>query len=451
MILENTLIYKDIQELLAEKPTPVFYGWSCEIIAGGNKVIPFRVTSVIIQHLYLTNISASLEVNAVIPLGDWTTKVRPNDDRLEMILYMTPQSNVDITVDTGRSPFMQRFRCVVKESPGENKQMKDAPIHNTDVDGANITGLKDVTFQLFDLVAEHLRMREVGGIYRNVIPGDMVRTILGKESKKIAGGGDVTVRGVDIVPYSNTDVRKNIIIPHGTVLADLPDYVQKNCGGIYSTGIGYYLQSGMWYMYPRFDTRRYNTARKVLTVVNIPPNKFPNNEVTYKDSAKQLLVLNTGNLNYFDDSEYQQLNLGNGARFTDGKNITNNFGEYNNGELIIERVKNNSEFISEKKNTQYNYTPVTPSKIIANGYNEFAALARRECCHVQFDWENAKEGIIFPGMPCKIHYVGKDSVEEQEGIVMDASYFYDSVANSLTDQKFQCNATVTLLLRRKQA
>lgn len=71
-----------------------------------------------------------------------------------------------------------------------------------------------------------------------------------------------------------------------TILLDLPLYMQKKLYGVYKQGMGHYIQSGMWYVYPKNRTKR-NDDKVRFTNIYISPKDF----LKYAESTWQKKVM----------------------------------------------------------------------------------------------------------------------------------------------------------------
>jgi hypothetical protein len=448
MPIENTPIYDEVKKIIGGTEG-VFFKWTCEFIAGSEIIVPFKLVSVDIVRNYNQDYSDDIQIKVMFTEGVFNKKIMPWLASLEIALKRSPIVVGEATANANQKAEVQRYRGIFLEEP--TPYVKGATPDNIDTEGADLTGFKVVEFQLMDMVIEQLRGRSVGGIFKNAKAADVLRLLLGKESKKIDVPSEIAVKGVDMVEPSNTTVRETVIIPHGLPLIDLPDYLQVHCGGIYSAGMGFYLQRGMWYVFPEFDTTRFKKELKTLTVINVPPNKMPGVDHTYRTTGNQVIILSTGGFRHSDDSDNLQLNIGNGVRFTNADNVIDGYGKYENGKYSVDRTKNNSEFTAFDRPTGINKAMVSNVRITSNPFNEYSSLARRNCSHVMFVWENSNDSLIYPGMPCKLIYEDNDEVKETEGVVNQVHHYTTGRGSSMIDDRYQTQSTVIILIANPNA
>lgn len=449
MGIENTTIFKEMQAVPADGSKPVTFQVKAEIYAGGTVVNVFRVVSQDISRRYHENFSDVIMIECLVPLGDFHEHVLTNKDNLEVVVYKYAYKEDGNTVDLSRKIESQRYRAFIKEEPTPNIQK--ASRDNISTAGSNLTGFKKLYIQLIDIVAYKLMKQTVGGTFVNEVPGDVLWAVLGEESYRAGGPGEQAVRGVDIVkPYSNTKPSEHILIPHDVSLVDLPIYIQSCCDGVYSTGMGYYLQKGLWYVYPAADTERFNKSEMTLTVLNVPSNKMPHVERTYRQTNGQVIALCTGGMKHYDNSEETQQNEGNGARIASaGKAVQSEFGLFKDEQYFIARKENNSEFYSYQRKDGVNKAAFQLRAFSSNPHVTYTKIAFRECAYVDLVWQNSNDSLIYPGMPAKLMYENNGVVEEVLGVVHAANHFITGSAQSMVDNPHKTITVITLLIKKQ--
>ncbi len=255
------------------------------------------------------------------------------------------------------------------------------------------------------------------------------------------------VKGVDMVTASNKKARDHIIIPHGLPLVSLPEYIQKRCGGIYSAGLGYYLFNDYWYIYPCFDVTRFNKAQKTLTVINVPSNRFPGIERTYRKDGNNLVIIATGEVKFRDDSNTQQLNSGNGVRFTDAGNLLKGFVKTAGNKTIASRASNNSEVISVERENGNNNVQLSDKAINSNPYVEYSKLARRQGSVISFVWENSNPILLFPGMPVRVMYLDGGDIKEVYGVSLKAHDYTHARDEGMVSKRYLTHTMLSVFVK----
>lgn len=448
MANERNLITEEFDRITNEGPKRSAYYYTAEIMAGTTKITPFRISILDIVRDYSGNYADDIRLEFFIGTGTLHADIIPNKDQLTVYLRRQPVVGVSGEKNKNASVEMQAYRGALIE--GSSANIQSASPDNLSKTGADLSLPIIVTMQLTELVVEQIRMQTTGGNYYDEIPANVLRVMMGNDSSIATGDQQQRVRGVDLVPPSNTTPRKNITIEQGTPLIELPNYFQYKLGGIYSTGMGYYLQKGLWYIYPAADCTRWNKPHRSLTVVNVSDTKAPGLDRSYRETSNQVIILCTGKLKHFDNTEEVQLNRGNGARFTKAENVPSGFGEYvAPNRYVVSRKKNNTEFYSMQRRTGLQKAMTSRQKIVSNAFVEYSDIAMGECTYVMLEWQNSNEALIYPGMPTKIVYEDNGEVKHILGVVHKAHHVITGDSNSMVDTKHKTTSVITVLIAKQ--
>lgn len=446
MAIEDTPLYQEILEVMGTGPKKVHYYWDCEIHTPTEDLSVMRVVSVDIIRDYSENYSDVIMLEVMIPAGTFDFRVYPAKHQLEVTLFKTPVREVGDVEDQDLYREMQRYTATLVDQ-GSGVIENNSPTQENE-QAANLSDTKTVAFQLMDVAIGQLRFKEVGGIYRHNTPGDVARTILGAASRTVKVPRENRPKGVDIWPPDNTTPRSHVIVPHDTKLPMLAGFLQRECG-IYTAGIGFYYQRGIWYIFPEFGIKdRWKKAPRKLTILNVPQHKLPGIERTYRVDDGNITVLSTGEVKLLDDSEQLQLNRGNGVRFTDASQFVDGFVETGGNKAIARRGQINNEFIGLGRQDKTKNAPMSDRRITANPFVEYSELARRNCSHLQMTWENSEETLIYPGMPVRVLYLEGTRVRRLEGVVAGAHHFVTGQGQGITIKRHKTNTALSLLVGR---
>lgn len=444
MALEDTGLQLEVRKIVASGAKPVHSQWQSRILVGDEIVTPLKVLSIDVERLYDQQYSDRVFLEVAMGLGTYNRRVFPYRQSLEVVLTELPLSeigDVELEVEPIRT---YTYRGVLLEESSDSMQNNTQGLHNEET--ANLMDIKRVRFQLVDKALEQVRTIGVGGMYRREVPANVLRQILTRYSNQVEMDEDERILGVDMVAPDNTDIREHIEIPHGTPLVELPFLLQEEQGGIYSTGLGFYLQEGLWYVYPEYRTDRFGSTPKGLTVINVPPNRYPEMERTYRTTANQVVVLCTGEVIHRDGSDRLQDNLGNGVRFTDSRNVIESFSTTENNKTTVRRGKNNHEYVAFGKKTGIDFTPVIKESVSSNPFSQASKLARRKGATIQLKWENSQWGLLYPGMPVRFLYYQDNLVHEAEGVLLQAHHYIESNKPGLVMGRHVCNSALTIFV-----
>ncbi len=449
MNVQESPLYQEILKVFNDGAKDVHYKWEAMIRANGVLVSTYQVSYVQISRNYHTQqYSDEMTIEVTMRPGDYDFLVWPYKDNLEVVLTRTPLVEGGSDQNANQPILHLHYRGVPLD------QHSDVVTNNNAIaSGQNIQNdlsIKTARFQLIDLVIERLRMISAGSMVRNTDPGNAIRCLLGIYSDMANVDHDIAVKGVDLAPGYNNKVRDHIAIPHGLPVTDMPFYVHKYCGGVYATGMAAYLQNSVWYVFPPYNLQRYHTniGSTVLTVVNIPANRMPLVERSYRVTPTQVMVLANGENKHKDFSEPTFQNVGNGVRYGNASAMLDNFVTVNNNRAIANRGKNAIETIFETRANGLNHVTVSDAKFTSNMAYEKSKLAYRAGMFLVVGWEQADPSVIYPGMPVRYLYEHNGQIAELYGTVVGAQYTIISGSKNMLGGRHNCNAALQLFLEK---
>lgn len=444
MALETTPLWNAVKEVLNGNTPNAFFAWECKIFAGKDIITPNKLVNIELVEDYNKNFCDELSIEVLMGYGDFLKYVIPNESNLIIEIKKTPIGENNDGVNSLFKLEATKYRAVLKEQP--YGQVKGSTPKNMNLEGANLSRLETIHFQLLDLTIESLRGRQIGGIFNNVSCKDVCMALLTKETLKDQSTTTYLFKGVDCIPPETEELRTHVVIPDGLPLLDLPVYLQAKQGGMYNAGMGYYYKRGVWYLYPEFDITRFQSTPNTLTVLVIPSNKMPHVEKTFSIKSKSLTILVTGQLQHNDNVEQKVFNQGNGARYASADALFAGDSKWDNGKATLDRSNNTSEFIVNPRETNVNYATVTGSRITANSKVELSKLAERFITQMQVEWHNCDSSLLYPGMPIKAIFEHDNSVQIVYGVLGGGHYWTTGDSNSMTSKRHVTNGVLNLFL-----
>lgn len=445
MEIEETSLWREVERVVSSGGKPVHFEWTAEIRANDETIDVLKVLSVDIVQDYERKFGDEILAVFVIPAGTYTKRVYPYKDHLEVTLYKTPLKETQDTEDTEEEVQTEIYTATLIDSG--TPVLHGDQINNIDEESMNLTGLFDIHFQLVNKALEQLRMITIGGVYRNCTVSDVIKGVLTHESRKVDVEDARMPQGVDMVEADNQKKREHIVIPQGTKLVDLPEYIHRKCGGVYSTGLGYYMREDWWYVYPCYDTSRFNDATQTLTIINVPRNKLVEIERTYRKDGDNLLVLATGDIRFRDDSQLQQLNAGNGVRFADADKMMGGFAKVKDNKVAASRGANVTEVKAFDRPNGNNQVRLSPRQITANPYQEYSDLARRQGGVIGLEWQHSEPAQIFPGMMVKLLYLEGDDIMEAFGVLLKTHHFVQKRGPGLVQGRYVSHTVLSVFVK----
>ena len=444
MDISESSLWREVQEVANSGPKPVHYNWRCEIHIGTDTLYPTKLINIDVKRQYNSQFSDETIIAVVLGSGTYSHKLWPQRDNIKVSLFKEPITEVAGGDNFDEHSQMRTYRGVLVQGKSdlmESKNNVTASQTDSDIADQNVYYI-----QLLDLAEEQLRMKTLGGIYRQMTTTEVIQGELTRVSGNLGLDDDSSIQGVDVVPGNNDQVREHIVVPHGTPVIGFPNYIQQHCGGVYSAEIGYYLQNGIWYVYPQYNLKRFTKEPRNLMLINVPPKRMPQVERSYYQQGDMVMVLGTGDSKHVDDSESQQLQRGNGVRYADANRILGDWRTVNGNRAAAKRSDNMRELYIKPRRNGLNQAPMSPRRITANPYYEVSQLARRVGTFMQVHWNNANTDVIYPGMPVRFVYMKDDTVVETYGIVSGMDHFIRLQGQGITSTRYICDAIVTLFL-----
>lgn len=445
MEITESSLWREVEAILSGGEKPVHLAWNLTILANGEEIAPLKVLSIDFNQDYLNNYADFIMVTMMLPLGTYAKRVYPFLDNLDIELSRENVGEVSDAVDEDAIPQVERYTATMIDTGNPIIEASVGRINSEE--DLNRIDILEVKFQLTNKSLEQLRMIPVGAIYRNMTGEDVVKAVLTKASRTTTVSEERKVQGVDMVPASNQEVRPMIQLPQNLQLVDVPFHVHHHCGGLYSAGLGYYLQNDHWYVFPCYDNTRFNDGDPTLTIINVPENILPGVERTYRKDGDNLVIIATGKTSFRDLSNLLQLNEGNGVRFADASKMMDNFVTTKGNKAIASRKLANTEIITAKRKNNMNYVTTALRSINANPFVEYSALAARQGSGVNVVWENANRSLLHPGMPTKFVYLDGEDIKELYGVLQGVHEYASLREAGATSTRYTSSLTLSVFVK----
>lgn len=447
MDILDSALSREIKRISENTKTDTSYYWSAEIHAGGKTIPAIKLLSMDIVRDYESNFTDEVVVSLVLGAGQYAKKVYPNLSKLEITLYRKPLGETSGSPDNSRAVNSERFVATLLDPIAIN--VAGNSMNEIDEKALDLTNLLTLNFQLVNKAVDQMRMKTIGGVYRMTTVGDVVKSVLTMHSEQIEVDAIDKPKGVEMIPSSNENVQDHVIIPHGTRLVDAPNYIHKNCSGIYTTGLAYYYQANIWYVFPPYDNNAFNKSQKTMTIIRLPENRMPGIERTYRKDGNNLVILATGRASTKNNSEAMLLTAGNGVRFADANKFMDEVVTKYENKAVMSRGDVNNEFITTKRDSGNNLVLTSNTRITSNPWLEYSKLAPRNGSLLAVTWENSNPALITPGMPIKLLYLEDDKIKETFGLVIKAHHYTQTRGSGITASRHRTTSSLTIFAKRE--
>jgi hypothetical protein len=436
---KSSLIF-EVSEIVNDGfDAPAWYH-DAKLIVGSKYFDVYKVISIDILRDYAISFADKVVIEVAVPGGTFIRDILPYKEDLKLQLITHPLStqfgrpkDEEIVTKTYRATLIQT------ESPDT---ASSNPLVKAETDSLNLMSIRRISLQLQDVLMEQLRLVSLGTVVRQATPEQIVKGLVTQGSRMINVDQENALKGITMIEADNEEIQTHVIVPHGTKLTEIPDFIQNTVCGIYSSGLGFYLQNSMWYIWPLYNFERFDTTSRTLTVILVPENKFNSIEKTYRTTANQVIVLITGGAHHVDDTEEKLLNEGNGIRFADSRRLIEGFGKVKGNRVSASRSENGSEFVGIERASKLHH--VSKMNSSNNIYREASRLAARKGSRMMVNWQNSDPNLLSPAMGCQVIFE-RDGVPITLKATLTGSHTYVSTAESSVSSKRHLTNTVLSL------
>lgn len=447
MDILDSALSREIDRIKSNNLTETSYYWYAEIHAGGKTIEALKLLSMDIIRDYESNFTDEVIVTLSLGAGKYATKIYPNLSKLEITLYRKPLGEVGGGEDSARPITSERFVATLLDPLAIN--VAGNSTNEIDETALDLTNILTLSFQLVNKAVDQMRMKTIGGVYRATTVEDVVKSILTMHSAQIEVDSTDMPQGVEMISSSNEHIQDHVVIPHGTRLVDAPNYIHKNCSGIYTAGLAYYYQARIWYVFPPYDNGKFEKSQKTLTIIRLPENRMPGVERTYRKDGNNLVILATGRAAVKNDSEAMLLTAGNGVRFSDANQFMETVVEKRDNKAVMSRGGVNNEFTTVERPSGNNLVLTSNARITSNPWLEYSKLAPRNGSLLAVTWENSNPELILPGMPVKLLYLEGEEIKETFGLVVKAHHYTQTRGVGVTASRHRTTSSLTIFAKRE--
>lgn len=447
MEIEETPLYYEIDDIRTGGSTNSFFKWVATFHVNDTDVEALKVVEVDFSRDYENNFAEECMIKLAMLGGTFFKDIYPYQDNIDITLYKVPMTEAGVGEDESRNVQYRRYKAVYVDRG--NPLLEMGGQGNNSKEALDLTQLlTDLEFQLIDKNLDQMRMKEYGTIFRNDTPKAVIVAALTEASRNIDGPDNEKLLGVDIVEPSNTKKRDSYVMEQRIRLVDIPKYIQNHCGGVYGAGLGHFYQGLYWFVYPRYDTTRYDKSNRKVHIVNVPANKYSEFERTFKVADGVVTILANGDFKFSDYSNQMQGNLGNGVRFADADKFVSGLTTTAGNKTKMDRSTNNNEFVSSQSADGNNNVLASDNPITANPFVEYTKLAQREGSLVLLEWRRSNDAYITPGVPCRISYLDGEDVKELDGVILKAHTHVATVGQGMMSDGYFSSTVLAIFVQR---
>ena len=419
--IENTSMWLDVRDVLGMGKKPVKFEYRGMLHTEKEDLPVMKILSIDTVRDYANVIGDHIHLVFKMPLGDYAARLYPFRENLEFSIKRITLKEGGDGMETNTKIVVERYKAVFLID--ENRIISASEAERTDTASLNLVDILDVKLQLLDRSLEPIRIKTVSGVYKNVTQKQLIQSLLGGESLKITVDGKPSVDGLDLVEPDNSETRKHVIFPDGSLITNIPTYLQEMQGGVYNSGIGTYLQryndKKIWFIYPLFNFKRFDESKDDRVIIYaVPSDKYSGSDRTYIKDGNILKIVATSEKKYQDTADVDYMNKGSGFKLTDARAFMKKPVKLTAAGPIGARKNLNTEVVIYERKDGLNHAPMLQGAASSNPFKEYSRVNARNNARIDLIWENANFDLLYPGMPCKYVFLDNDKVIELKGTIV---------------------------------
>lgn len=446
MLMDDSLLFSKAMELHNSSSTAIHWKWSGEFVIG-NKIISInKVISIDTVSEYVTATSDYIYVTVDVYKSTYKELIRYGKTGIKFRLVKRG-TNVSGDNEITGPAYINLYDAYPTNS--NSIDMSQGNGNNDYRD--DISNTLEMTLQLIEPGLSEFRLKEVSGVYnginrKGVSTSEIIKHLMSTDIVALGKGKGYPV---SMVTGENTIERYQLVIPNGTKLIDIPKYIQDSYG-VYSTGIGYYLSRGQWYIYPLYDLNRYDKTEKTITLFNLPKDDPIGTTKTYVKSGNSIFIFATGDSLHIDNSNSNLDKTGTGLRVANSGNVTGNFVKTEKGLTKVRADKNKIEFEFNKDgDPKTELKNLKSSKRFTNNiWRDVSDIKRESSSVLVVTWESSNPNLITPGIPIKYLYKRNGKLVSSLGTLVSIVSKSSTDKISYSDNRYVSNSVLTIVLSR---
>lgn len=448
--IEHTPLWADIKDVLESKAKPVRFEYRGMLHTEKEDLPVLKIDNMDLVRDYVNSIGDLVRIEFKMPLGEFMIRLYPFRANLEFtIKRILLTDDTEKKIDNSKI-ITTRYKAIFLVN--ENPNYTGSGFENLSTDSLNNKEIVQVKLQLLNRALEPIRIKTVQGVFKQVTQKKLIHALLAGESLKVQVDGKAAIDGIDIVEPDNKEVKNHVIFPSSTGVTSIPSFLQEKMGGVYSCGVGNYLQTYgkkmLWFVYPTTNTKRFDTSKdnKVIFYA-LPEGRFSNIDRTYTTDASILKVLVTGPRKYTDSADIDSMNEGSGFRMTDARAFMKKPVEITPEGPMAKRGNLNTEVATQARKDGLNHAPLVQGS--SNPFKEYSKVNARNTSRIDVTWENCDTELLYPGMPCKYIFLDQGKAVELRGTVAFVHGVTQLQGNGMAGKTYLSNCIVTLLCEQK--
>ena len=416
--IEKSPIWLDVKAIIGSGKKSIKYEYRAQLHNEKEDINILKVKAIDIVRDYATKINEIIQIEFDMLLGDYIRRLYPFRDNIELTIKRIELQEVASRKENDTIIQTERFKAIFL--PNENPVANMSELESIDTETINKGSIVSVKLQLLNRSIEPIRIKTTSKTYRAITQKQFLHSVMAGELTKIMVDGKPAIDGFDIVEPNNTELRKHVIIPDGTLVSSLPTFLQEKSGGVYNAAIGTFLQrykgKNIWFVYPLFNYKRFDTDVVKAIFFSIPENRLPAIDRTFNVDGKLINILVTSKRKYQDSAGTNFMNKGVGFRMANAKSYMKKPILVTENGPVSDRSRLNYETSLIENKDGLNYAPKVAAS--SNPFLEYSKVMLSSMSQIDLVWENSDNSLLYPGMPCKFVFMDRNKLIELKGVIV---------------------------------
>lgn len=398
----------------------------------------------VLQHTrqadFISNRAEWVGLTVQLQPGVYQDKILPYRDDLRVQVISSTETDVKISE-----------YVAVPLNSDDPRVMSNTTV-NADFSAQDSVALQEFQFQLIDPGFAKLKNLEVSDNFPMSNVADVIRITMEENTQKVGLEGKEKYRGLYMVePVDNVNKYRQILIPSGTRLINLPLFIQNHPEfGVYSRGLGCFYKQNYWWVYPLFNTSLVDVHHRPIDLIRMPRDKAPTLDETFYVSDVALTIISTGDGEHSDTADITKQNKGVGSRIVMGDAISGDVGyHYSKGQAITTRQETIQEYKLSDRKDGSEYTPLDLNPT-GNVCRAMTNNSINEGEVITVEWHNGDIGYLEPGHPLRYQYISSEGgLTTRKGVLLGYRCDYVPITGGpLPKMKRTC--VLTVFLKRQE-
>ena len=347
--------------------------------------------------------------------GDFIKDVVPYKDNLELTIGVDLEDGYEST----------RYKFILSNN---NENINTGMYLKFTYEQLNKTEQFKVSGQCLLREVEVMRSVFISGTYSNVTVDKLLKTELYNRISATKITGTEIKPAIDIAKPDNTTTFGHIVVPTGTKLFNLANFLQDGTYGIYSGGANtyfqYYNRKPTIFVYPLYDNERFNNSEKKLMVYNSNTNKLAYIDNTYMVDGDIVKIIANGDVTVIDNGENDLISDGGSFTANDPYSMNKRSSVVSDDKMLVDHNKQIQTNNAKERRDGVNKTRYVSGE--SNKFKQATVVNKSLQAIYQIKWRYSNIDLIFPGMPtCYLYEDVEKGIVRLNGTVISTYERYD--------------------------